>query len=309
MIFNKKVVVGSVGAAAIVLLGSTAAFAATTQSSTATASAPHHRVHGQWTGNHHMHGGMGARLSTLAADLKLSTTTLRSDLKAGKTISAIASAQGVSTSVLIADLESARAKQLTSLVTAGKITTAQETAMLKRVDQRITDMVNGTAPTVSAKGMPGMSPMAGGWSGGHFHHGDGMGPRGGFGMMSMKSGLTAVAGDLHLTTSALQADLKAGHTLASLATAQNVSVTTVVDALDASPIKQINSMVTAGKLTSAQAQTMESRTVQMITNFVNGTMPTWHRGGSQGSGATASGSTGSTGNSSNAGNTGSGQPA
>ena len=44
---------------------------------------------------------MGNLMTTLAKDLNISTSTLQSDLKAGKSIASIAQAQGVSTATLI----------------------------------------------------------------------------------------------------------------------------------------------------------------------------------------------------------------
>ncbi len=101
-----------------------------------------HHGSGAWGGPR----TMGNYMTTLAKDLNLSTTTLQSDLKAGKTIASIAQAQGVSTSTLISDLESSVKTNLDQAVSSGKMTSTQEQQMLTRVNQQITNIVNGTIP-------------------------------------------------------------------------------------------------------------------------------------------------------------------
>ena len=87
---------------------------------------------------------MGNLMTTLAKDLNISTTTLQSDLRSGKTIASIAQEQGVSTSTLIADLEATAKANLAQAASSGKLTSAQEQQMLTKMDQGITNMVNGT---------------------------------------------------------------------------------------------------------------------------------------------------------------------
>jgi len=213
-----------------------------------------------WQSGKGWHGGrgmFGAGLSALAKDLNLTRAQLRSDLKAGQSIATIAKAQGVATATLISDLETAAQTKLATLVSAGKLTNAQEQTMLTRIDQRITNFVNGTMPKWGQAG-------ANGWHGG----------RGMFG-----AGLSALAKDLNLSTAQLRSDLKAGQSIATIAKAQGVATATLISDLETAAQTKLAALVSAGKLTSAQEQTMLTRIDQGITNFVNGTMPNWHKRG------------------------------
>ena len=105
---------------------------------------------------------MGNNMATLAKDLNLSTTTLQSDLKAGKSIASIAQAQGVSTSTLISDLEASAKTNLDQTVSSGKLTSTQEQQMLTRINQQINNFVNGTMPMMPGRGF-GHGPRHGNW--------------------------------------------------------------------------------------------------------------------------------------------------
>lgn len=269
MNFSQKRWIGAAAVLITVAMGSTAAFAATT-------SGWHHGMRGAHRGM------MGTALSTLAKDLNLSPATLKSDLKAGQSIAAIAKAQNIPTATLIDDLEASVATHLTALVTAGKITSAKEQTMQQRADTMITNFVNGTMPKWPGKGMGnhGMKPGSGPgmW---------GMKPHGGHGMWGMGRGvmgpeMTTLAKALNLPPATLRADLKAGQSLSAIAKTQNVPTTTIIGDLEASVTTRLTALVTAGKITSAQEQTMQQRADTMITNFVNGTWPKWSATGKAG---------------------------
>lgn len=104
------------------------------------------------TGAHHGPGGhggfgaMGSMFSDVAKDLKITTTTLQKDLKAGKTIASLAKTKGISSTKIISELESTMKASITKDATAGKITSAQEKKILANLNQQITDFVNGKMP-------------------------------------------------------------------------------------------------------------------------------------------------------------------
>ena len=95
---NSKTLLGTLAAIGLISLSVTA-YAATTTPSNSTSS----HAGSATSGFHHGRGpgGMGNLMTTVAKDLNISTSTLQSDLKAGKSIASIAQAQGVSTATLI----------------------------------------------------------------------------------------------------------------------------------------------------------------------------------------------------------------
>ncbi|RIV17513.1 hypothetical protein D2Q93_15255 [Alicyclobacillaceae bacterium I2511] len=165
-------------------------------------------------------GGPGGMLTTAAKELNVSASTLQSDLKSGKTLAQIASAQGVSTATLISDLEAAQQSNLSSLVSSGKITSTQEQQMLSRMATQVSNFVNGTQPK---QGVPGVGGMRG--------------PGGPGGM------LTTAAKALNVSTSTLQSDLKSGKTLAQIASAQGVSTATLISDLEAARQSRMDTQV------------------------------------------------------------------
>lgn len=98
--------------------------------------------------------GLAADYTTAATYLDLTPAQLRTDLLGGKTLAEIATAQGKTADGLISTLVTAVQKQLDAAVTAGRLTSDQEQAIEKNLQQRITDLVNGKLPTTAAA--PGM---------------------------------------------------------------------------------------------------------------------------------------------------------
>ena len=100
--------------------------------------------------------GLGAGLladyNTAAAYLGLTPAQLRTDLMGGKTLADIATAQGKTADGLVTTIVAAVEKQLDAAVTAKKLTSAQEQAIEKNLQQQITDLVNGKRSTAA----PGM---------------------------------------------------------------------------------------------------------------------------------------------------------
>ncbi len=255
---NSKTLLGTLAAVGLISLSVTA-YAATTTPSSSTSS----HAWSATSGFHHGRGpgGMGNLMTTLAKDLNISTSTLQSDLKSGKTIASIAQAQGVSTSTLITDLETTATANLAQAVSSNKLTSTQEQQMVANIDQRITDFVNGTMP-----------------------QGIGHGPGGFGGPGGMGNLMTTVAKDLNISTSTLQSDLKSGKSIASIAQAQGVSTATLITDLETAATANLAQAVSSNKLTSTQEQQMAANIDQRITDFVNGTMPQGRGHGSGGPG-------------------------
>jgi hypothetical protein len=98
-------------------------------------------------------GARQAILAAVASALKLQPATLQSDLKAGKTIPQLASAQGVSLSSVNTAYLNAVQTQLNQAVTNKLITQTQATNVLNKIKQAV---ANGQYPLLEGHGMRGM---------------------------------------------------------------------------------------------------------------------------------------------------------
>jgi hypothetical protein len=85
------------------------------------------------------------------------------------------------------------------------------------------------------------------------------------------AGLSISAKTIGITPQALRADLKAGNSIAGVASQHNVNPANVVDALVSAADSQVNQAVTAGKLTSTQASKIEARLPTAVTKIVDHT--------------------------------------
>jgi polyhydroxyalkanoate synthesis regulator phasin len=197
-----------------------------------------------------MFRGAGDELAAAADYLGLTPAQLRTELESGKSLADVAKAQNKSVDGLVQALYDARKKDLDAAVKAGKLTQAQEDAILADLKSRLTDRVNGTAPP-------------------HFGHG----------FMHFGGDLTAAAAYLGLTEAQLLTQLQSGKSLADVAKAQNKSVDGLVQALYDVQKKQLDAAVKAGKLTQSQADAILADLESHLTDLVNGTMPRFDRDG------------------------------
>jgi hypothetical protein len=93
--------------------------------------------------------GLDAGLQAAADYLGIPVATLKSDLQAGKTLAQIADGtSGKSASGLIQALVAKAKSGLDKAVADGKLTQAQADAVSANLQQRITNLVNGTRPTL-----------------------------------------------------------------------------------------------------------------------------------------------------------------
>jgi D-Tyr-tRNAtyr deacylase len=189
-------------------------------------------------------GGRGPGGGILAADvltpaasfLGVSVSTLAADLKSGKTLAQEATAKGKTASALIDAIVASEKTVLDSENAAGWITDAQETALIGTLTDEITNLVNAGPPVPPTK-KPGL--------------------------------LDTAATYLGISVSELQADLKAGKTLADEATAKGKTVDGLVSALTAQAKTSLDAAVTAGTITAAQEQTLLTNLTQRVTDLVN----------------------------------------
>ncbi|MBU5352671.1 gas vesicle protein GvpG [Paenibacillus barcinonensis] len=99
--------------------------------------------------------GLGPELDRnvdkLASLLGVTASELTSSLQNGKSLAEIATAQNVNVQTLIQQLVNARKADLQQELKDGKITQAQYDERVADLTQRITDLVNGTRPSVGPK--------------------------------------------------------------------------------------------------------------------------------------------------------------
>jgi hypothetical protein len=185
---------------------------------------------------------VGADVLTPAADyLGVSLSTLQSDLKGGKTLAQEATAKNKTASGLIDAIVAAEKKVLDAQNAAGWLTDAQETAVLARIRDAVTDLVNNG---------PGVPPHA---------------PKGGL--------LQTAADYLGISVADLRSDLQGGKTLAQEATAKGKTVDGLVQALLAPLKSDLDQRVTAGDITSSQETAILNRATSRLTDLVNNARP------------------------------------
>ncbi|MDQ1466959.1 MAG: hypothetical protein QOH10_1374, partial [Actinomycetota bacterium] len=116
-------------------------------------------------------GGFG--LDAAAKAIGVSTDTLLTDLRSGKTIAQVAKSKGVATKTVIDAMLAAAKAEFDAQVKAGRLTAAQAARIEANLTQMITDQVNGTF-----KRPDGLGGLRGGPGG---YGGFGPGGYGGFG--------------------------------------------------------------------------------------------------------------------------------
>ena len=191
--------------------------------------------------------GPGKNAAAIASVLKLTEAELKTQVQSGKTLAQIATAQSVSVqsviNVLVADMKAHIAEELAS----GEITQAQADTKLASVTAKATEMVNTVRPA----------------------HGVGMrgGPKG------PGKNAAAIASVLKLTEAELKTQVQSGKTLAQIATAQSVSVQSVINVLVADMKAHIAEELASGEITQAQADTKLASVTAKATEMVNTVRP------------------------------------
>jgi D-Tyr-tRNAtyr deacylase len=178
-------------------------------------------------------------LTPSAAFLGISVTALEADLNSGKTLAQEAVAKGKTAADLITAVVASEKTVLDAENAAGWITSSQETSLLSTLTTQITSLVNNGPP---------VPPTA-----------NATGP------------LQTAATYLGVSVSTLQSDLKAGQTLAQVATAQGKTADGLIAALVAAAKMSLDAQITAGTITQAQEGTILARVTTQLTNFVNNT--------------------------------------
>ncbi|MBL0385091.1 hypothetical protein JJB07_00405 [Tumebacillus sp. ITR2] len=243
----KKFTKYAVALATVVALGGTATYAMAATSTTTNKTATNDQQQ-KGKGHGEFFNQNNTELQTL---LKLSADELTTQLKAGKSLADIASAQGVDKQAVIDLLVKQDAAHIDQDVKDGKLTADQATQMKANSVQHATDQVDGKG------GFGGPGGKRGG-------HGGPGGP--GFHLENNTDLQTL----LKLSADELTTQLKAGKSLADIASAQGVDKQAVIDLLVKQDAAHIDQDVKDGKLTADQATQCKANSVQHATDEVDG---------------------------------------
>jgi hypothetical protein len=159
--------------------------------------------------------------AAIASYLGLSPAQLREQLKAGKTLAQIAVAQGKSVSGLEDAIYADVQAHLDRAVANGRLTAAREQAILARLKAHLDDIVNHAAPAFGRHAGP-------------------------------RLGAAALAGYLGITPAQLRTELRAGKSLAQVATDHGKTVAGLKAAILAAAKARLDKAVASGRLTAAQ---------------------------------------------------------
>ncbi|MFD2330751.1 SHOCT domain-containing protein [Cohnella sp. GCM10020058] len=252
-VFGGAVSVGSAFAATTKTTGTTAQTQAAASATTPTKGGGQHRGGG-------FHAGWSN--ADVAALLNLTEDELKTQLKAGKTLSDIAAAQGVDAQKVQDLIVSAMTKQLDSRLADGKITQAQYDEQKATLPERATEALTNA---FSGKG---------GGKGGHGGHGGG---HGGFGGLDLKDNAD-IAALLGLTTDELSTQLEAGKSLSNLAADKGVAVDTVTAKVVSLLTTALDQRLADGKITQTEYDAQKAKLADEADHIVSRAF-TGHDGG------------------------------
>lgn len=173
--------------------------------------------------------------------LKIDGVTLTAELKAGKTMAAIAKERGISEQELKSFIINQRTKRIDEGVKAGRVTSEQADKMKGMFEQRVSDMINGKVP---------------------MH-------RGHHGMFANKEMLTL----LKIDAETMKNELKAGKTLAAIANERGVSEQELKDFMVSSIAQRIDKGVESGRISTEKADQMKANLEQRVSDMINGKGP------------------------------------
>jgi hypothetical protein len=180
-----------------------------------------------------MFGDRGAILSDIATYLGISEDTLRTDMQNGQTLAQIAAANGETEADLISYIVTQRTNELNTLLTNGKITQTQYDNMPSFKD---------------------------GFRAG-FEKGFKMGE-------NCTTSMNDIANYIGISLDTLQTDLKNGQTLAQIAVANGKTEADLISYIVTQRTKELNTLLTNGKITQDQFNKMTQNLTTQVTNMV-----------------------------------------
>ena len=188
----------------------------------------------------HAGAARGAIATAIAGGLGITTRELRSDLAAGQTLAQIAAANNQSLTGLEQTILKAAQGRLDDAVAAGKLTSAQESALLDRLGARIDALVNVSHPRLHVR------------------------------LALRRAALVRFAARyLGVTSNALRADLRSGATLAQVAGESGKTAAELEQAIESAASARLAKAVSAGLITAQREQTMLANLQMRLDTLVN----------------------------------------
>ncbi|MEG6586750.1 hypothetical protein [Dendrosporobacter sp. 1207_IL3150] len=197
---------------------------------------------GPMHGQRPMHGKMLFENTKLLELLKVDAQTLKSEMKAGKTLVTIAKEHGVSEKKLKDFMVKQMKQHIEEGVKAGRISDEQAKKMKTDMDKKVSDMING-------KGMmnPGHRPM----------HGK---------MMMENPKLLEL---LNIDADTLKSEMKAGKTLAAIAKEHGVSEQNLKAFMVKQMSERLDEGLKSGKITAERAEKAKANLEQNVEKMIN----------------------------------------
>lgn len=187
------------------------------------------------------------RAAKLAADtIGISVRDLRSAVKDGQTVGAVAEAHHVDPQHVVDALVQAADARIDAALKAGKITSERATKLRQRVPTLADEFVNHTQDLIARARTRGNARAT-----------------------RRADVIAAAAAAIGVSATDLRNDLRSGQSIADVATAHHVAVQHVVDALVAAATAKIDAAVKAGTLTSARAAALEQRLPALMQRVVS----------------------------------------
>jgi uncharacterized protein (DUF433 family) len=203
---------------------------------------------------HHRRQVVRQALEVAAQTIGIDKADLVKELRAGKTVAEVATAHNVDPQTVIDALVRAATEKIEAAKTAGKLTAEKAAKLEERLPDAVSKLVNNKH---EGKGNGG---------------GQGGDNKRGVVRKLARDGVKLAADTIRVEPADLVKELRAGKTIAEVATAHNVDPQTVIDALVHAATEKIEAAKTAGELSAEQAAKLEQGAPQRITKFVN----EWH---------------------------------
>ncbi len=190
---------------------------------------------------HHRRIVVRKALDVAADTIGIDRSDLVKELRAGKTIAEVATAHNVDPQHVIDALVQAATQRIEAAKTAGKITAERATKLEQRLPDAVGKLVNNTHRRAAIRNIA-------------------------------RDGVKIAADTIGIAPKDLVKELRAGKTIAEVATAHNVDPQHLIEALMQAATQRIEAAKTAGKITAERATKLEERAPARIAKFVN----EWH---------------------------------
>ena len=185
-------------------------------------------------------GAHGAIVAAIGGDLGISASELRSDLASGQTLAQIAAANGQPVSGLEQAILTAAQSRLDEAVATGKLTSQAEQSLLGRLDSRLGQLLNAAHPGALVRRA-----------------------------LRRAAFVRLSASYLGVTPPQLRSDLRAGSSLAQVATDNGKTVAGLEQAVGSAVSNRLDQAVAAGQLSSQREQAMLLRVQARLSTLVN----------------------------------------